>query len=60
MGFRPNQRSPPLCDDLSDYLERKDFASIEEFCGLARERIVEHSKIRLKSEEYNGGYQQSA
>ncbi|MGI3164309.1 tRNA-dihydrouridine synthase [Pseudooceanicola sp. 200-1SW] len=49
-----------LCDDLSDYLERKGFASIEEFRGLARERIVEHSKIRRKSEEYNGGYQQSA
>lgn len=45
-----------LNDDLATYLERKGFSSIEDFRGLARERIVEHSKIRRKSEAYNGGY----
>lgn len=46
-----------LNTDLKNYLESKGFASIEEFRGIARERIVEHSKIRRKSgEEYHGGY----
>ncbi len=49
-----------LTSDLTDYLERKGYASIEEFRGIARERIVEHSRIRRKSEAYNGGYEQSA
>jgi dihydropyrimidine dehydrogenase (NAD+) subunit PreA len=49
-----------LTSDLADYLERKGYSSIEEFRGIARERIVEHSQIRRKSEAYNGGYEQSA
>ncbi|MEC7764575.1 MAG: tRNA-dihydrouridine synthase [Pseudomonadota bacterium] len=49
-----------LTQDLSDYLERKGFSSIEEFRGIARSRIVEHSQIRRKSEEYNGGYVKTA
>lgn len=46
-----------LKEDLSDYLQRKGFSSIEEFRGLARERIVNHSQIRRKSDSYNGGYE---
>ncbi|WP_126976086.1 tRNA-dihydrouridine synthase [Frigidibacter oleivorans] len=49
-----------LTGDLGDYLQRKGHASIEEFRGIARDRIVEHSQIRRKSEVYNGGYAQSA
>ncbi|MBR9764852.1 MAG: hypothetical protein GYB53_15320 [Rhodobacteraceae bacterium] len=49
-----------LTSDLADYLERKGFASLEEFRGIARERIVEHSQIRRKSDAYNGGYQKTA
>ncbi len=49
-----------LNSELADYLERKGHSSIEEFRGIARERIVEHSKIRRKSEGYNGGYEQVA
>ncbi|WP_172295676.1 tRNA-dihydrouridine synthase [Pseudoruegeria sp. HB172150] len=49
-----------LTQDLGDYLKRKGFSSIEEFRGIARERIVEHSQIRRKSEAYNGGYEKSA
>ena len=45
-----------LTGDLSDYLERKGYSSIEEFRGIARGRIVEHSQIRRKSEAYNGGF----
>lgn len=45
-----------LTEDLRDYLQRKGLSSIEEFRGIARERIVEHSQIRRKSEAYNGGY----
>ncbi|WP_112310538.1 tRNA-dihydrouridine synthase [Pseudogemmobacter bohemicus] len=49
-----------LTGDLGDYMERKGYASIEEFRGIACERVVEHSRIRRKSEAYNGGYEQSA
>jgi dihydropyrimidine dehydrogenase (NAD+) subunit PreA len=49
-----------LTGDLADFLDRKGYSSIEEFRGIARERIVEHSRIRRKSEAYNGGYEQSA
>ncbi|MEP1767002.1 MAG: tRNA-dihydrouridine synthase [Sulfitobacter sp.] len=49
-----------LKQDLTDYLQRKGHASIEEFRGIARERIVEHSQIRRKSDAYNGGYKASA
>ena len=45
-----------LKHDLNDYLERKEYSSIEEIRGIARERIVEHSKVRRKSGSYNGGY----
>ena len=43
-----------LTGELGDYLERKGYASIEEFRGIARERIVEHSRIRRKSEAIMG------
>ncbi|MEN0088742.1 MAG: tRNA-dihydrouridine synthase [Pseudomonadota bacterium] len=49
-----------LKDDLTDYLERKGFSSIEEFRGIAVPRVVEHSSVRRKSEVYNGGYAESA
>jgi dihydroorotate dehydrogenase len=49
-----------LKDDLSDYLKRKGYSSIDEFRGIARERIVSHSQIRRKSDDYNGGYAKSA
>ena len=45
-----------LKDDLSDYLMRKEFSSIENIRGIARERVVEHSQVRRKCENYNGGY----
>ena len=49
-----------LKDDLSDYLDRKGFSSIEAFRGIARDRIVEHAQVRRKSDDYNGGYKISA
>lgn len=49
-----------LKDDLSDYLQRKGHSSIEDFRGIARERVVEHSQVRRKSDAYNGGYAKSA
>ena len=49
-----------LCDDMTDYLDRHGYASLEEFRGIARERVVEHSQIRRKSEDYNGGFAKSA
>ena len=49
-----------LKDDLGDYLARHGHKSIEDFRGLARDRIVEHSQVRRKSDSYNGGYAISA
>ncbi|MEM6311800.1 MAG: tRNA-dihydrouridine synthase [Pseudomonadota bacterium] len=49
-----------LKDDLTEYMQRKGHSSIEEFRGIARERIVEHSSVRRKSDAYNGGYSRSA
>lgn len=45
-----------LKDDMTEFMQRKGFSSLEEFRGIARERVVEHSKIRRKSEDYSGGY----
>ena len=45
-----------LKHDLNDYLEHKGYSSIEEIRGIARNRVVEHSQVRRKSESYNGGY----
>jgi len=49
-----------LTQDLEDYLDAKGYASIEAFRGIARERIVEHSQVRRKSDAYNGGHKVSA
>ncbi len=49
-----------LKDDLNDYLERKGHSSMEEFRGVARERIVEHSQVRRKSGNYNGGFAEAS
>lgn len=49
-----------LCEDMTDYLDRHGYASLEEFRGLARDRVVQHSQIRRKSEDYNGGFAKSA
>lgn len=49
-----------LTDDLGDYMQRKGYSSIEDFKGIARDRIVEHSRIRRKDDAYNGGYARSA
>jgi len=46
-----------LTSDLVDYMDRHGYNSIEEFRGVARERIVEHSQVRRKSDAYNGGYE---
>ncbi|OUD08141.1 hypothetical protein BVC71_15150 [Marivivens niveibacter] len=45
-----------LKDDLLDYLTRKGFDSIDDFKGIACDRVVEQSQIRRKSEDYNGGF----
>jgi dihydroorotate dehydrogenase len=45
-----------LKHDLNDYLERKEYSSIDEIRGIARQRVVEHSQVRRKSDAYNGGY----
>ncbi|MCH2165693.1 MAG: tRNA-dihydrouridine synthase [Marinovum sp.] len=45
-----------LKDDMLDYMDRKGYASLEEFRACARHRIVQHAQVRRKSGSYNGGY----
>lgn len=45
-----------LTSDLNEYLERKGHSSIDELRGIARGRVVEHSQVRRKSINYNGGH----
>lgn len=49
-----------LTQDLKAYLEHKGHSSIEDFRGIARDRVVEHSQVRRKSDTYNGGFSLSA
>ncbi|MGR3490470.1 MAG: tRNA-dihydrouridine synthase [Shimia sp.] len=49
-----------LKDDLKDYLDRKGHSSLEDFRGIATQRVVEHSQVRRKSDSYNGGFAISA
>lgn len=45
-----------LTTDMEEFMTRKGFSSLEEFRGAARERVVQHSQVRRKSDSYNGGY----
>jgi dihydroorotate dehydrogenase len=46
-----------LTTEMSAFMEKRGFASLEDFRGLRRDRIVAHSQIkRPDSVEYHGGY----
>ncbi|MEL6920320.1 MAG: tRNA-dihydrouridine synthase, partial [Pseudomonadota bacterium] len=49
-----------LKDGLAAFMESKGYASIDEFRGIARHRVVQHSQVRRKSDVYNGGYSVAA
>jgi dihydropyrimidine dehydrogenase (NAD+) subunit PreA len=46
-----------LKDGMAAFMERRGFASLEEFRGLRRDRVVPHSQIKRPDEkEYHGGF----
>ena len=46
-----------LRQGMSDFMEKRGFASLSDFRGLRRDRIVAHSEIkRPDTVEYHGGY----
>jgi dihydropyrimidine dehydrogenase (NAD+) subunit PreA len=46
-----------LKQGMAEFMERKQFRSVEEFRGLRRDRVVPHSQIRRPDEkDYHGGY----
>ena len=50
-----------LTTGMAEFMERRGFASLEDFRGLRRDRIVAHSQIKRPDErEYHGGYEDEA
>lgn len=48
-----------LTTGMSEFMEQRGFASLEDFRGLRRDRIVAHSQIkRPETKEYHGGYEE--
>lgn len=48
-----------LKQGMSDFMEKRNFASLEDFRGIRRDRIVPHSQIKRPEQlEYHGGYEQ--
>jgi dihydropyrimidine dehydrogenase (NAD+) subunit PreA len=47
-----------LCAGMTEFMDARGYASLEDFRGLRRDRIVSHSQIRRPSgEDYQGGYE---
>ncbi|HWS70740.1 MAG TPA: NAD-dependent dihydropyrimidine dehydrogenase subunit PreA [Thermoanaerobaculia bacterium] len=50
-----------LTTGMAEFMERRGFASLDDFRGLRRDRIVAHSQIKRPDErEYHGGYEDEA
>jgi dihydropyrimidine dehydrogenase (NAD+) subunit PreA len=48
-----------LKNGMAEFMERRGFASLEDFRGSRRDRVVAHSQIgRPEQLEYHGGYQE--
>ncbi len=46
-----------LTTEMSEFMDKRGFASLDDFRGLRRDRIVAHSQIkRPETKEYHGGY----
>jgi dihydropyrimidine dehydrogenase (NAD+) subunit PreA len=47
-----------LKEGMTEFMARKGYASLEEFRGMLRDRVVSHSQIRRPDEkDYHGGYE---
>jgi dihydropyrimidine dehydrogenase (NAD+) subunit PreA len=48
-----------LTRGMSEFMDQRNFASLADFRGLRRERVVAHSQIkRPEAREYHGGYEE--
>jgi dihydropyrimidine dehydrogenase (NAD+) subunit PreA len=48
-----------LTGGMAEFMEKRGFASLEDFRGLRRDRVVAHSQIkRPEAREYHGGYEE--
>jgi dihydropyrimidine dehydrogenase (NAD+) subunit PreA len=48
-----------LTSGMAEFMEQRGFASLEDFRGLRRDRVVAHSQIkRPEAREYHGGYEE--
>lgn len=46
-----------LTSGMAEFMERRGFASLEDFRGMRRDRVIAHSQIRRPDQsEYHGGY----
>ena len=46
-----------LTSGMAEFMDRRGFASLDDFRGLRRDRVVTHSQIKRPDErEYHGGY----
>src|SRR3954454_11788666 len=47
-----------LTAGMSEFMEKRGYASLEEFRGMRRDRVVAHSQIKRPEQlEYHGGYE---
>jgi dihydropyrimidine dehydrogenase (NAD+) subunit PreA len=48
-----------LTSGMADFMEKRGFASLEDFRGMRRDRVVAHNQIkRPEAREYHGGYEE--
>jgi len=48
-----------LTSGMAEFMEKRGFASLEDFRGMRRDRVVAHSQIkRPEAREYHGGYEE--
>jgi dihydropyrimidine dehydrogenase (NAD+) subunit PreA len=44
---------------MTEFMERRGFARLEDFRGLRRDRVVPHSQIKRPEQyDYRGGYEE--
>jgi dihydropyrimidine dehydrogenase (NAD+) subunit PreA len=48
-----------LTSGMAEFMEKRGFASLDDFRGMRRDRVVAHSQIkRPEAREYHGGYEE--
>ena len=48
-----------LINGMTEFMEKRGYASLEDFRGIRRDRVVPHSQIKRPEQlEYHGGYEE--